>query len=145
MSFEVRQRLRHGPLAPSAAREAVDAALSDRLKPDVLGELRLMVSELVTNAVRHGRDRKGAVDLVLAMQDRTVRVEVCDGGAGFTPPGREPALDEAGGWGLVVVERLADRWGIDSDPETRVWAELRLPRTGTEAGVTAGPRPVPTV
>jgi anti-sigma regulatory factor (Ser/Thr protein kinase) len=145
MSFEVRQRFLHGPLAPGAAREALDAALSDRLKPDVLGELRLMVSELVTNAVRHGRARKGAVDLLVAMQGRTVRVEVSDGGAGFTPPGREPALGEAGGWGLIVVDRLADRWGIEADPDTRVWAEMRLAPPGTNGGGTVARQVVPTV
>jgi len=145
MSFELRQRLPHGPLAPASARDALDAALSDRIRPDVLGELRLMVSELVTNAVRHGRALQGAVELAIAMHGRTVRVEVSDAGAGFTPPGREPALGEAEGWGLVVVDRLADRWGVDDSPSTRVWAEMRLTPPGSSGAGGSAPRPVPTV
>jgi anti-sigma regulatory factor (Ser/Thr protein kinase) len=134
MSFEVRQRFQHGPLAPAHARQALDAVLSSRVDTEALGELRLMVSELVTNAVRHGRSRRGLLELSVAMDERTVRLEVSDGGAGFIPPGRVPGLGEAGGWGLVLVDRLADRWGVDADPQTRVWAERRLV-----------PPPVPTV
>jgi anti-sigma regulatory factor (Ser/Thr protein kinase) len=126
MSFEVRHRLQQSPLAPALAREALDAILSDRVDTEALGELRLMVSELVTNAVRHGRARHGLLELGVALNGRTVRVEVSDGGGGFTPPGRVPGLGEAGGWGLILVDRLADRWGVDADPETRVWAELSL-------------------
>jgi anti-sigma regulatory factor (Ser/Thr protein kinase) len=56
-----------------------------------------------------------------------VRIEVSDGGAGFVPPKRPaPRLDaeEPGGWGLVLVDRLADRWGVARDEGTSVWFEL---------------------
>jgi anti-sigma regulatory factor (Ser/Thr protein kinase) len=126
MSIDATHRLPHGPTAPAAAREAVDVALAGRLAQDGLAELRLLVSELVTNAVRHGLDRRGAVELTLRLAGRCLRVEVADGGAGFTPPtgGHDP--EDPGGWGLVVVDELVDRWGIDAAGGTRVWFERNV-------------------
>src|SRR2546421_506747 len=86
MANHVRHRLPHDTRAPRAARRAVDA-LDRALDPDALEQLRLLVSELVTNAVRHGRPTGGRdVELVIAVRDRSVRVEVADGGDGFAPP-----------------------------------------------------------
>jgi len=135
----VRQRLPHGPEAPSAAREVVDAALAERVPPDRLDELRLMVSELVTNAVRHGTPWQGAVDLLVNVAGGVARVEVTDAGGGFVAPDGPPAPEQAGGWGLVVVDRLASRWGIDGGRATRVWAELPLGALGTNGGGSAAP------
>jgi anti-sigma regulatory factor (Ser/Thr protein kinase) len=126
MSIEATHRLPHGPTAPAAARDAVDVALAGRLAQDGLAELRLLVSELVTNAVRHGVDRRGAVELTLRLAGRCLRVEVADGGVGFTPPtgGHDP--EDTGGWGLVVVDELVDRWGVDVAGGTRVWFERNV-------------------
>jgi signal transduction histidine kinase len=82
----------------------------------------LLTSELVTNAVRHaGGD---AVRLVVALTGTLLRIEVHDPGNGFElkAPSDDPL--RASGWGLVLVEELADRWGIDHDPRTRVWFEM---------------------
>jgi anti-sigma regulatory factor (Ser/Thr protein kinase) len=126
MSIEATHRLPHDPTAPAAARQAVEVALAGRLAQDRLAELRLLVSELVTNAVRHGLDRRGAVELTLRLAGRCVRVEVADGGAGFTPPTGEHDPEDPGGWGLVVVDELVDRWGIDAAGGTRVWFERNV-------------------
>ena len=86
----------------------------------------LLVTELVTNAVRHanaGPDR--AVRVELSRWSDCVRVAVFDGGAGFTagPPAER---DEADGWGLVLVDRVADRWAVTpTDSGTCAWFELR--------------------
>jgi anti-sigma regulatory factor (Ser/Thr protein kinase) len=126
MSIEATHQLPHGPTAPAAARQAVEVALAGRLAQDGLAELRLLVSELVTNAVRHGLERRGAVELTLQLAGRRLRVEVADGGPGFTPPtgGHDP--EDAGGWGLVVVDELVDRWGVDAAGGTRVWFERNV-------------------
>ena len=126
MSVEATHTFPHGPTAPAAARQAVDVALAGRLAHDGLAELRLLVSELVTNAVRHGLDRRGAVELTLRLAGRRLRVEVADGGAGFTPPkgGHDP--EDPGGWGLVVVDELVDSWGIDAARGTCVWFERNV-------------------
>jgi anti-sigma regulatory factor (Ser/Thr protein kinase) len=109
------------PAAPARARGALDQ-MKGRIAPERLRDVRLLVSELVTNAVRHaGGD---ALRLVIALQGTTLRIEVHDPGRGFTlvPPPDDPL--RASGWGLVLVEELADRWGIDHDPRTRVWFEM---------------------
>ena len=53
-----------------------------------------------------------------------LRAQVTDPGTGFPPAGRRRELDEPGGWGLVLVERLAASWGVERDERTRVWFEL---------------------
>jgi anti-sigma regulatory factor (Ser/Thr protein kinase) len=107
--------------APARARGALDQ-VEGRIAPDRMRDVRLLVSELVTNAVRHaGGD---AVRLVITLRGTSLRIEVHDPGRGFVlkPPPDDPL--RASGWGLVLVEELADRWGIDHDPRTRVWFEM---------------------
>ena len=88
--------------------------------------LALLVSELVNNAVRHGGagDRE-LIELELRATADGVGVEVSDPGPGFAPRERECALEEPGGWGLVLVDQMADRWGVTHDGRTHVWFELR--------------------
>ena len=126
MPPEVTHQLPNGPEAASAARQAVDAVLANRAQADALPDLRLLVSELVTNAVRHGHARDGGVELSLDVDDGRLRVEVRDGGRGFVPADCKRAPDELGGWGLVVVDRLADRWGVEDAGGTRVWFEMNV-------------------
>jgi anti-sigma regulatory factor (Ser/Thr protein kinase) len=126
MSIDATHLLPHGPTAPAAARDAVEVALAGRLGQEGIAELRLLVSELVTNAVRHGLDRRGAVELTLSLVGRCLRVEVADGGGGFTPPTREHDPEDPGGWGLVVVDELVDRWGVEAAGGTRVWFERNV-------------------
>jgi anti-sigma regulatory factor (Ser/Thr protein kinase) len=94
---------------------------------DVFGDVVLVISELVTNSVRHaGLDASDPVQLSVNVDGDTVRVAVRDMGPGFKPP---PAPDDpghVGGWGLVLVEQLADRWGVESDGDANVvWCELK--------------------
>jgi anti-sigma regulatory factor (Ser/Thr protein kinase) len=85
--------------------------------------LRLLVSEVVTNAVRHGGSSRPVE--VHASWNAEVRVEVCDQGDGFTPVPRQRAPDDPGGFGLLLVGSLADRWGVETDGGTTVWFVLR--------------------
>jgi anti-sigma regulatory factor (Ser/Thr protein kinase) len=93
----------------------------------------LLVSELVTNSVLHGELRPSdQIEVKLHLNGR-LRVEVLDPGGSFTP-GRSNA-DEVGGWGLVVVEQLADRWGVVRNDATCVWFELAVaPSSAGHAG-----------
>jgi anti-sigma regulatory factor (Ser/Thr protein kinase) len=96
-----------------------------RVTPALREDLRLLVSEVVTNAIRHASD--GAADHVrlrLFELDSHVRVEVLDRGPGFTVPDIDPDPERSGGWGLWLVEQLADRWGISGEGGTCVWFEL---------------------
>jgi len=95
----------------------------DDLDAEAFENARLLMSELVANAVEHVRE-DGDVEVRVALQDGVLRVEVLDPGPGFVPPPREP--DSERGWGLHFAERLASRWAADFDGRARVWFELPL-------------------
>jgi anti-sigma regulatory factor (Ser/Thr protein kinase) len=105
------------------ARTRVCEAIAPEFDGGDVETLRLLVSEVVTNAVRHGAST-GPFELH-ATWNAEVRVEVCDQGDGFTPAPRQGALDDPGGFGLFLVGRLADRWGVETEGGTTVWFVLR--------------------
>ena len=110
--------------AAAEARAAV-GALDGRADADVLADVRLLLSEVVTNAVRHSGAPAGAkIGLAVSVCRGRVRAEVTDSGRGFEPAPRERPQLEAGGWGLHLVDRLADRWGVDRGNPVRVWFEI---------------------
>jgi anti-sigma regulatory factor (Ser/Thr protein kinase) len=111
------------PGSVARARTEVCDAMKPDLEEEQLEELRLLVSEVVTNALRHGNS--GQPVELSAHWNSEVRVEVCDHGEGFTPHPRKGALDDPGGFGLFLVGRLADRWGVETDDGTTVWFVLR--------------------
>jgi anti-sigma regulatory factor (Ser/Thr protein kinase) len=111
--------------APSAARRAIEA-LNDRIAPDVAPDVKLLVSELITNSVKYGG--VGEVTLKVEAEDpRKLRVEVIDQGVGFVPVARNRPATEVGGWGLHLVQTLSNRWGV-YEGSTHVWFEID--RTG---------------
>ena len=118
----LRMRLGSGPEAAAAARRGI-ARLRADLDPRLLETLRLLVTELVTNSVRH--TAADSLTLSVAVGKSAVLAEVADTGPGFDPECIEHSGRDAG-WGLFLVERLADRWGVRHDgPSKRVWFELR--------------------
>ena len=117
-------KLRPTPGAVPDARKALDA-LAHHVSAQTLDDLRLLVSELVTNSVRHaGLAQSQAIELKVKLLPETVRVEVNDQGGGFQPTPRTAQSDDQSGWGLYLVSRLADRWCVTSDGVTRVWFEV---------------------
>jgi anti-sigma regulatory factor (Ser/Thr protein kinase) len=117
-------RLSPGPRAPAEARRSLGASLG-RVDEDLLGKLRLLVSELVSNSVRHaGLQEDDLIRLSVWESAGRVHVEVTDPGDGFRPRVPDPDPLNPTGWGLYLVDRLADRWGVASDGETRVWFEV---------------------
>ena len=111
--------------AAAYARQAMEN-LGEDLDPEVLETVRLLVSELVSNSVRHGDlNASDRIRLQLAARDERIRVEVTDPGDGFDPsPAEDPPPDSPSGWGLYLVDRIADRWGVEGDGTTTVWFEL---------------------
>ena len=109
------------PAGPSQARRIIAEELASRLPASVLDDIKLMVSELVTSGIVHGaRGNDGPVVLDLCVS-RKVRCRVRDQG-----PGLAARVRNGGGWGLQVVERLSDRWGMErSGQRTEVWFELQ--------------------
>ena len=116
------------PRLPASARTARESlvAIGERVPRSVLDDLRLMVSELVTNSVRHaGGVPDRPVHLRLWLSDGTIRVEAADGGRGFDPTA--PRERGGSGWGLMLVGRLATRWGVVAgETGTTVWFERSL-------------------
>ena len=110
------------PDAPATARRSLDR-LSE-IDPHTRETLTLLISELVTNAVRHaGRTALDRIHVAISTEP-VVRVEVTDGGPGFDPAAVRRAHTDGGGWGLLIVDRLAARWGVDPAALVRVWFEL---------------------
>jgi anti-sigma regulatory factor (Ser/Thr protein kinase) len=115
--------LGRGPEAAAEARRAIGKLRAD-LDPPLMETLRLLVTELVTNSVRH--TAADSVTLRVAVGKAAVLTEVADTGPGFDPQCVEQAGDDNTGWGLFLVERLASSWGVKQDgPSKRVWFELR--------------------
>jgi len=104
--------------APARARAALASV------PDLAGvesSVALLVSELETNSVKHAA--ADLIELNLFSNPENVRVEVIDRGPGFDafaipePP--------SGGFGLYLVDKLADRWGVETKEATLIWFEMR--------------------
>jgi integral membrane sensor domain MASE1/anti-sigma regulatory factor (Ser/Thr protein kinase) len=121
---EVTLQLTPEPEAIAVARDAI-RALETELNEAAMTNLRLLVSELVTNSVRHAGVPAGeSIALRIGVSQQRVRVEVGDLGPGFQPPRGAPVPQSPSGWGLYLVDQLAERWGVLSDGGTRVWFEI---------------------
>jgi anti-sigma regulatory factor (Ser/Thr protein kinase) len=113
-----------GPRAPARARAWLQNAAA-WLPNELEANLLLLTSELINNSVRHGRvDESDVIDIEVRATADVVRARVSDPGPGFVPRERAGAIDDPGGWGLVLVDRLAERWGVHNDERTSVWFEL---------------------
>ena len=119
-------RLGSGPSAAADARRAIGQLRAD-LDPPLMETLRLLVTELVTNSVRHTECE--SLSLRIAIGKAAVLTEVTDDGPPFKLDDYEgqsaEGHDPEGGWGLFLVERLARTWGVKEDGGSkRVWFEL---------------------
>jgi hypothetical protein len=119
------------PLEPASARRAREQLEPFRkvLDETAFFDLRLLVSELMVEAL-HGTDgagngkADGRVELRAELRDDRVRVEVAQGDQAFRLPARRPEPGEAG-WGLYLVARLSNRWGLRRGPQqSLVWLEV---------------------
>jgi anti-sigma regulatory factor (Ser/Thr protein kinase) len=120
-SVGVRLCLAANTAAPSEARRAIDDLQAD-LGDSLAENVRLLVSELVTNSIRHsGAPADRPIEFALQASPEVVRIDVQDRGSW-----RQPAPDPDGtsGWGLYLVDRLADRWGVEHGEGTRAWFEI---------------------
>lgn len=132
---EIDLRLRPDENSPAEARRSLEAlrpGLNDLLVDDAV----LLVSEVVSNSVRHASlDETDAIEVRIRGSHSKLRVDVSDPGPGFDPDRVRP-LEDNGGWGLHLLDRLATRWGVERNDVTRVWFELTSPvsadsRSGT--------------
>ena len=110
------------PEAVPAARHAL--AELEGVDTPTRNVLELLTSELVTNAIRHGaRDPHESILHRAGRTDGAIRVEVCDEGDGFDAEPEQGDLLEPGGHGLLLVDTLAERWGVKRGSPSCVWFE----------------------
>jgi anti-sigma regulatory factor (Ser/Thr protein kinase) len=124
------RRFRGGATAARCARKAVREELGAALSKRRLADVELLVSELATNSVRHadcGEDDE--LSMEAAVERDRVRIRLFDAGRGFEAhaPVR-PATGAEGGYGLLLLERLSDRWGVNRDHRFSVWFEVQRER-----------------
>ena len=107
------------------ARHALDR-LANFMPSEKLEDVRLVVSELVTNSILHaGLSADDQISLTVTVSDGAVRGSVCDPGPGFGMPSEpSPRSDLSGGWGLPIVETISDRWGVERNSHVCVWFEI---------------------
>ena len=119
--------------AAAIAREVVARALVEVPVPEErIEDLRLLTSEIVTNAVRHaGLAQEDTIGVAVDVSERRVRVEVADDGPGFDPSDLPESSERVGGWGLRLVRQLSDRWGVIRNEPNLVWFEVSLSRETT--------------
>jgi anti-sigma regulatory factor (Ser/Thr protein kinase) len=111
--------------APGHVRDAI-AGLAGQASEDVLERATLLISEVVTNSVKHAGGAEIRIDIWPAAG--SVAVVVSDDGAGFTPIAKSGTIAELdGGFGLPLLDTLSERWGSGCDTEAWVWFEV-LPR-----------------
>lgn len=129
----VHRHLRPGPNAPARARRAVTELLT-HVDEDRADDVNLLVSELVTNAVRHANLREAErIQLVVCARPGHIEVKVgYPEHRRFAPTlprerDERPEQDDETGWGLLVVDRLADRWSIvEGAGRVLAWTEVDL-------------------
>lgn len=99
--------------------------LKDELGQEELEDLQLLVTELVTNSLRHASlQEQDLIEVDVEVKPRLVRVDVSDPGPGFDQRLLPKSPERAGQWGLFIVDRVADRWGVKIDRGCHVWFVL---------------------
>ena len=120
----IRQTVPSGVDAIGRARRHVRNGLGTALSSTQVAAAELMTGELVANAVQHAGLLDGdLIEIDIYVEPTTVRISVVDAGPGLDPD--QPILgSNPHGWGLVLVDRIADRWGIQRFHPHSVWFEI---------------------
>jgi anti-sigma regulatory factor (Ser/Thr protein kinase) len=120
---EIHEHLPKDPGSAASAREVL-TRLTGQVAERTLADAKLLVTELVANAVQHVSE-DGDLSLDVICDHGTLRIAVGDPGHGFHPQPRRPDSPKDSGWGLHFVEMLSDRWAVEIDGEARVWFEMK--------------------
>jgi anti-sigma regulatory factor (Ser/Thr protein kinase) len=125
---ERRFKFRGLPQAVGAARRVL-REWECHFEPDLFYDLSLCVSELVTKSVQRSQPVSvDEIELAVSRHDDLVRAEVMERRHDVLVT--QPATMESTDWGMFIVDRVADRWGVDRSVGTRLWCEIDLAHDG---------------
>lgn len=114
-----------GPTSAASARRLLRERFGGILDREVLERVELLITELVSNSLRHAELRPGdRIEVAVVAAPRSIRAEVEDPGLVFAARRSEETAPGESGWGLYLVDRIAHRWGIEKDGTFRVWFEI---------------------
>jgi anti-sigma regulatory factor (Ser/Thr protein kinase) len=119
----VEVELPRDPTAGARARRLLEDMVAGALDIGELSRAKLLVTELVNNAVLHGQ---GSITFIADLDEDRLHVEVIDEGTGFEREVREQGAEELGGRGLNLVEAESSRWGVH-EGTTHVWFQIERP------------------
>lgn len=125
------------PASVAVARRRLTADLSAAgVFGQAVGDAALVISELLSNAIKHAWPLPDAkLQVAWAVDHGSVKVAVSDGGGPTRPQQAFPAASSVGGRGLGIVEQLSDDWGVKTDDDgLTVWAVLPAPGSGGGPG-----------
>jgi anti-sigma regulatory factor (Ser/Thr protein kinase) len=139
--LDIALRLRPDSGSPAEARRTLEA-LRVSMDDPVVDDAALLVSEVISNSVRHADlENSDAIEVRIRGSRSMLHVDVIDPGPGFEPDARQrpaagPEHDDDGGWGLWLVEQVSTRWGVECGERTRVWFDLAPAVSTTSASGT---------
>ena len=120
--------VRSGPEAPQRVRRRLRERLDEVLDSTTERDLELLISEVVTNAVRYGTaDRRSDIKVQVKLDSDTITAHIEDSGPVFSPATRPTPRFErgAGGFGLFLLDKLSTRWGVErGETGFHVWFRL---------------------
>jgi anti-sigma regulatory factor (Ser/Thr protein kinase) len=130
MARKLHTRIPLTSTAGARARQSLEP-MRHTLDPGSFETLRLLVTELVNNSLKHsGRPQGDPIELTVELSSRHVRAEVVDRGSGGDVLRPAPQPDSESGWGLYLVDRLAETWGYSGEGPTRAWFTIPTRWTG---------------
>ena len=114
------------PRAASLARAALEDEISSSALIARLDDARTVITEVVTNAVKYGANGQEHIRLLIDLDDERlhVRVEQPLPAIDVHPSAPQPDVPVVGGFGLLIVEALADGWGVEAGPPGCVWFQF---------------------
>jgi anti-sigma regulatory factor (Ser/Thr protein kinase) len=123
-THEIRLSVPADPTSLGVVRRAVQG-FRDLCGQEATDRLAMILSEIVTNAIRHaGLTRESTLEVVVEAGDGGMFGRVVDPGRGFDPKALPDRPLHEGGFGLRIVDKLAQRWGVNRNGRTEVWFEL---------------------
>lgn len=114
------------PSVRSARRRLTDDLTRRGICDEVIGDASLVISEIISNALKHARPlSSGQIRVAWDLSSTSLELQVSDGGGPTLPYLQSPTLSSLGGRGLGIVATLCSEWGVRQDAEgTTVWATL---------------------